>query len=288
MNSRDFDAITSMIYRQLKRWISSRSRIVSIIVQPLLWIVFLGLGFGAIFSVQNIDTSAWPGFVKVDPELLKNIVSKYFTTLFGGIDYITYLITGMLSLIAFIGSFISGISVIWDKEFGFLKETLVAPASRKLIIFGRMLGDAIINTIQSIVIILLSLVVARSINVWGIPIALAYIFIMSLGFTGLGIALALRFSSVEGFQMIVNLLTMPLMFISGIFYPLKTMPNWMKTIALFNPLTYAVHGSRYWLTCRDTGLSFMNPLFDLVALLVFTTIFTIIAMILFDKASVED
>jgi len=288
LDDRDLNAVASMIYRQLKRWISSRSRIVSVIVQPLLWIILLGLGFGAIFSAQNIDTSTWPSFVKINPELLKNIVSKYFTTLFGGVDYITYLITGMASMTAFMGSFISGISVIWDKQFGFLKETLVAPASRRSIIFGRMLGDAIINTIHSTAIILLSLLVSGSINIWGIPAALAYIFIMSLGFTGLGIALSLRFSSMEGFQMIVNLLTMPLMFMSGVFYPLKTMPDWMKTIALFNPLTYAVHGSRYWLTGTDTGLSFMNPLLDLAILSIFTTIFTTIAMILFDRASLED
>ncbi len=289
---RDLDALLALIYRQLKRWAVSRSRIVSTIIQPLLWIIFLGLGFGTVFSVQSIDLSSIIDNSTIaghiDPSVVRSILSRYFTTIFGGVDYITFLITGMASMAAFIGSFISGISVIWDKQFGFLKETLVAPASRKTIILGRIIGDSIVNTIQSLIIISLALLVAHQINSWGIPIALLYIFIMSLGFTSLGVAISLKFSSMEGFQMIVNILTMPLMFMSGVFYPISTMPDWMKFIAIMNPLTYCVYGTRYWLTGVKASLEFMNPMTSLLMLILFTIIFTMIATFSFEKTTIED
>jgi len=290
--SRDLDALVALIYRQLKRWAVSRSRIISIIIQPLLWIIFLGLGFGAVFSAQNIELSSTINNSTItkyiDPSIIRSILSKYFTAIFGGVDYITFLITGMAAMTAFIGSFISGISVIWDKQFGFLKETLVAPASRKTIILGRIIGDSIINTVQSLIIILLALLITHQINPLGIPIALLYIFMMSLGFTGLGVTISLKFSSMEGFQMIVNILTMPLMFMSGVFYPINTMPDWMKIIAFMNPLTYCVYGTRYWLAGVKSNIEFMNPATSLVILTLFSGIFTIIAMFLFEKATIEE
>ncbi|OYT55466.1 MAG: ABC transporter [Desulfurococcales archaeon ex4484_217_2] len=290
--NRDLNALTALVYRQLKRWAVSRSRIISTIIQPLLWIVFLGLGFGAVFSAQNIDLSSIIGDSSVakhiNPSDVRIVLSRYFTTAFGGVDYITFLVTGMAAMTAFIGSFISGISVIWDKQFGFLKETLVAPASRKAIILGRIIGDSIINTVQSLIIILLALLITSQINPWGIPIALLYIFLMSLGFTSVGVAISLKFSSMEGFQMIVNLLTMPLMFLSGAFYPINTMPNWMKAAAIINPLTYCVYGTRYWLAGVEIRLSFMNPITSLIILTIFTIAFTTIAMVLFDKATIEE
>ena len=290
--NRDLNALTALVYRQLKRWAVSRSRIISTIIQPLLWIVFLGLGFGAVFSAQNIDLSSIIGDSSVakhiNPSDVRIVLSRYFTTAFGGVDYITFLVTGMAAMTAFIGSFISGISVIWDKQFGFLKETLVAPASRKAIILGRIIGDSIINTVQSLIIILLALLITSQINPWGIPIALLYIFLMSLGFTSVGVAISLKFSSMEGFQMIVNLLTMPLMFLSGAFYPINTMPNWMKAAAIINPLTYCVYGTRYWLAGVEIRLSFMNPITSLIILTIFTIAFTTIAMVSFDKATIEE
>ena len=95
--------------------------------------------------------------------------------------------------------------------------------------------------IQSLLIILLALVVAHSIKLAGIPFALLYVFIMSLGLTGVGVAISLKLSSIEGFQMIVNLITMPLIFMSGAFYPVDSMPGWMKIIALLNKIERASH-----------------------------------------------
>jgi len=256
------------------------------VIQPLLWLIFLGLGFGGVFNPENIDLSKLG--INATLPLAGNIISRYFNSVFGGVDYVTYLVSGMVAMTAFIGSFISGISVIWDKQFGFLKETLVAPAPRGVIILGRIVGDAIVNTIQSIIIITLALLFTTGIKLSGIPIALLYIFIMSLGFTSLGTVISLKFQSVEGFQVIVNILTMPLMFASGVFYPVTSMPNWMQVFAMINPLTYAVHASRYWLAGASVGFDYMDSVTDLLLLAATAGVLVLLAAKAFEKTTIED
>lgn len=283
-----FNAFTAMMYRQLKRWWNARSRVIMTILNPLIWMIFLGLGWGSIFSPQNIPSI--PGVPNVPDvvSMMRTAIDNYFKQIFGGVGYVTFMITGVVVMTAFMGSFISSISVIWDKQFGFLKETLVAPAPRSIVILGRIVGDSIVTTIQSLVIVMLSIVLTNEVNFINIPLALGYIFIMSLGFTSLGTAISLKFSSMEGFQMVVNLITMPLVFMSGVFYPVTTMPDWMKWIAKFNPLTYSVHATRYWLANADVGFEYMNPLTDLAILTVFTIVMIIEAMNIFEKTTLED
>lgn len=285
-----WDALVSMIYRQLKRWASSRSRLASAVIQPLLWLIFLGLGFGGVFNPENIDLQKMGINATAIPVPLnpKDLISGYFNNVFGGVDYVTFMVSGMIAMSAFIGSFISGISVIWDKQFGFLKETMIAPAPRRTVIVGRVIGDALVNTIQSLIIVTLAVLFTPHINLAGIPLALLYVFVMAIGFTSMGVAISLKFSSMEGFQMIVNVLTMPLMFMSGVFYPVKSMPDWMQTIAMVNPLTYAVHATRYWLTGADVGFEYMTPILDLLVLAVASMVLAGIAIRLFEKSTLED
>lgn len=281
---REFNAFTAMIYRQLKRWISSPSRVISIVIQPFLWLFFIGVGFGSIFS-GNTHTE----FDNLPiPVNTTQIIQTYFTRLFGGVDYVTFIVSGLVVTTAFIGSFISGISVIWDKQFGFLKESLVAPASRRVIILGRIVGDSIVNTIQALLVIAVALPFANGLRLENIPLRLLYIFITALGFTGLGTAVSLKISSMEGFQMIVNLLTMPLMFLSGVFYPLTQMPGWMQVASKLNPLTYSVHGVRYWLAGANVGFEYMNWLLDLAVVIVFALALIAVATQMFERATIED
>jgi ABC-2 type transport system permease protein len=128
----------------------------------------------------------------------------------------------------------------------------------------------------------------NNINLVNTPIAILYVFIMTLGFTALGTTISLKFSSMEGFQMVVNLITMPLIFMSGVFYPPTTMPEWMKWIAKFNPLTYSVHAVRYWLAGANAGFEYMNPLTDLAILIAFTSLMLVTAVKTFEKTTVED
>jgi ABC-2 type transport system permease protein len=250
--------------------------------------VFLGLGWGGIFIPQSIPTA--PGIPNMPSvaDVIVKAIENYFKQLFGGVDYVTFMITGIVVMSAFMASFISGISVIWDKQFGFLKETLVASAPRSVVILGRIVGDGIVAAIQSLLIVLVSLLLTNNINLINTPIAILYVFIMTLGFTALGTTISLKFSSMEGFQMVVNLITMPLIFMSGVFYPPTTMPEWMKWIAKFNPLTYSVHAVRYWLAGANAGFEYMNPLTDLAILIAFTSLMLVTAVKTFEKTTVED
>jgi ABC-2 type transport system permease protein len=282
------NAFTAMVYRQLKRWWNNRSRIVMTVVNPLVCMVFLGLGWGGIFSPQNMPTVPGVSNMPVLIDMLRKAVENYFEQIFGGVDYITFMVTGIVVMSAFMASFISGISVIWDKQFGFLKETLVAPAPRGVVILGRIVGDSIVASVQALLIALVSLLLTTRISLINTPIAILYVFITTLGFIALGTAISLKFSSMEGFQMIVNFTTMPLIFVSGVFYPVTTMPEWMKYVAMFNPLTYSVHAVRLWLAGASVGFDYMNAITDLAILIAFTAFMTIIAVKIFEKAMVEE
>lgn len=249
-----------MTYRQLKRFASAKSRLVMSIVNPVIWIVFFGLGWSNVFNV--------PG-AKI---------------MFGGLDYLTYLASGMVAMTIMMGSFISGISVIWDKQFGFLKETLVAPTSRAEVILGRTFGDSLVTVFQGFIILMMMCFIAPQIRVTGAVPALMYGIILSMGFTSLGITLSIKLSSSEGFQMIVNLMTMPLIFMSGVFYPIENIPEWMRVIAYVNPMTYAVDGMRYWLT----GVSRFDPIMDIGLLSILTLALLLLATRTYNKATIED
>jgi ABC-2 type transport system permease protein len=281
----DLSPFIAMVYRQIKRWWSAKSRVVTTIVNPLIWIIFLGLGWGAVFKPSNVNSPTIPG---IPVNVIAKTIEEYFNRLFGGVDYVTFMVSGMAAMTVFIASFLGGISVIWDKQFGYLKETLVAPAPRWLIITGRIVGDSVVNTLQSLIIILLGFTITTRINLTGIPVALVYLFTTSIAFSSLGVVIALKLGSIEGFQMIVNLLTMPLMFMSGVFYPVNTMPEWMKTITQFNPLSYTVHAVRYWLTGASVGLEYMNPTTDITILTGAAIILLAIACWAFNKATIEE
>lgn len=255
-----------MIYRQVKRFFRAKSRVVVSIIQPVIWIFLFGMGMGGVFNFSN------------------PMINQFIKQQFGGLDYTTFLATGIVSMSIFIGSFVSGVSVIFDKQFGFLKETLVAPAPRGLVLLGRAVGDSIVVLLNSSIILALSFAISNELRPQGALVALAYGFVLSLGFTSLGIAIATKMSSMEGFQVLMNLLVMPLQFLSGIFFPIQRMPEWMQIAARANPLTYAVDGMRYWLT----GVSEFDPLLDMSLLLVLSLLFIVIAIVSFERATIED
>ena len=212
---------TTMVYRELKRFSHSRARVVGSIINPLIWLIFFGMGWSGVFS------------------------SPMASAIFGT-DYMTYLVPGIVAMTVFNMSFMQGITIIWDKQFGFLKEILVAPASRTEAILGRITGGAIMAMMQGVIILALSFALAN-LRVSGVLPALGMGFLVGIAIAGMGVAIALKMTSMEGFQMVIMMIMLPMTFLSGAFYPVKTMPNWMQWLAEINPLTYAVDGSRYYL-----------------------------------------
>ncbi|OGY17178.1 MAG: multidrug ABC transporter permease [Candidatus Chisholmbacteria bacterium RIFCSPHIGHO2_01_FULL_49_18] len=201
--------------RQLKRYWRSKSRIIGSLGQPLLFLVALGFGLGPIFERA------------------------------GGGNYIRFLSPGIIGQGILFMAIFSGIELIWDRQFGFLKETLVAPVSRFEIMIGRTLGGATIALVQGVIVFLLTLAVGFRPQQWIlIPMAIFLMLLISLFYTALGTAIASTMRDFHGFQLIMNFLVMPTFFLSGALFPLDQTPAFIRTLSSFNPLTYGVDGLR--------------------------------------------
>ncbi len=209
----------SVIYilwlRQMKRYFRSRARIIGALGQPLLYLFALGFGFGAVFERA------------------------------GEGNYLQFLVPGIIAMSILFTSMFNGLEIIWDRQFGFLKETLVAPVSRVQIMLGRTLGGATVAVFQGMIILAISFLIGfRLANPLAMPAALVFMFLIATLFTALGTAIASLLDDMQGFQLIMNFLVMPLFFLSGALFPLKDLPVAVSVIVRLNPLSYGVDGLR--------------------------------------------
>lgn len=201
--------------RQLKRYFRSRARMIGSLGQPVLFLVALGFGFGPIYAKA------------------------------GQGSYIQFIAPGVIGMGIIFTAIFSGIEIIWDRQFGFLKETLVAPVSRFNIMLGRTLGGATVAALQGFVVFLLTLVVGfRPTNLWLLPVAILFMILTAIVFTAFGTALATKLQDMQAFPLIMNFLVMPMFFLSGALFPLKGLPVAIEWIARVNPLAYGVDGMR--------------------------------------------
>lgn len=243
-------AIYILWLRQLKRYFRSKSRIIGSLGQPLLFLVALGFGFGPIYQKA------------------------------GGGSYIEFLAPGIIAMSVIFTAIFSGIEIIWDRKFGFLKETLVAPVSRLSIMLGRTLGGATVATLQGCIVFVLSMIVGFRPVGWGLSLAaLAFIFVTALLFTALGTAIASLLEDMQGFQLIMNFLVMPLFFLSGALFPLQGLPGPIRIVTYFDPLSYSVDGLQGALI----GHSQFSLGFDLMVLTVITVLLLSLGAYLFSR-----
>jgi len=207
--------------RQLKRYYRSRARMFGSLSQPVLFLVALGFGFGPIYQKA------------------------------GGGNYIQFIAPGIIAMSIIFTSMFTGLEVIYDRQFGFLKETLVAPVPRWTIMLGRTLGGATVATLQGIVVFLIALLIGfRPENIFLAPLALIYMIFIAIFFTAFGTAIASRMDDMQAFPIIINFLIMPLFFLSGALFPLDGLPKAIRTITYVNPLSYGVDGIRGVLTSQ--------------------------------------
>ena len=201
--------------RQIKRYLRSRSRIIGSLAQPLLFLLALGYGFGSIFQKA------------------------------GQGNYLNFLAPGIIGMSIIFTAIFSGIEIIWDRQFGFLKEMMVAPISRLNIMIGRTLGGATVATMQGIIVMAISFLFGFHIYSWGgiIPTILV-MFLVALLFTSLGTMIASLLDDMQGFQLIMNFLIMPLFFLSGALFPLQNLPKTLAIIARLDPLSYGIDAFR--------------------------------------------
>lgn len=239
--------------RQVKKYFRSRSRIIGSLGQPILFLLAFGFGFGSLYQRA------------------------------GGGNYIQFLAPGIIAMSVLFTSIFTGIEIIWDRQFGFLKETMVAPVSRFEIMLGRTLGGATVGAIQGVVVFLLTLIVGfRPENVLILPFSLIFVFLIGVLFTSLGTAIASKLEDMQGFQLIMNFLVMPIFFLSGALFPLKGLPKAMEIVTRLDPLTYGVDALRGTLI----NIWEFSLVTDFIILGIFTIILLAIGSYLFSKIQI--
>lgn len=239
--------------RQIKRYIRSKSRIFGALGQPILFLVALGYGLGPVFQKA------------------------------GEGNYLQFIAPGIIGMSIIFTSVFSGIEIIWDRQFGFLKETLVAPISRFNIMLGRTLGGATVATFQGIIVFFISLLIGfRPTNIYLIFPAFIIMFFIALLFTAIGTAIASQLEDMQGFQLIVNFLIMPIFFLSGAVFPLEDSPKILMTVVKIDPLSYGIDAMRSLLI----GSSYFGMPLDILVLLLITLLFILIGSYLFSRIEV--
>lgn len=209
------DTVYILWLRQIKRYFRSRSRIIGALGQPALFLFALGYGFGPVFQRA------------------------------GHGNYVQFLVPGIIAMTILFTSMFSGIEIIWDRQFGFLKETLVAPVSRLHIMIGRTLGGATVAVFQGLIVLAIAFLGGfRIVNFINLPVALVFMFLIAILFTALGTAVASMLEDMQGFQLIMNFLIQPLFFLSGALFPLQGLPKALTYITNINPLSYGVDALR--------------------------------------------
>jgi ABC-2 type transport system permease protein len=203
--------------REIIRFWREPSRIVGMIAQPLLYLLLVGNGIAHGFHLNAAR----------------------------GVDYLTYMFPGIVGMSVLFTSIFGAVSIVWDREFGFLKEVLVSPVPRAAVALGKAFGSASIAGMQGALLLLLAPTVGIGLSVGMFFGMLGVLILVSLALTGLGIAIASRMDSMQGFQVVMNFLIMPMFFLSGALYPLKGMPAWLGSLMRIDPLTYGVDALRH-------------------------------------------
>jgi ABC-2 type transport system permease protein len=248
-------AIAMLWLREMKRTWRAKSRIIGSIMMPLFFLVFLGSGFRRA-TLPNM------------PE---------------GVDYISYLIPGSIGMMLLFSSIFGGLQVLWDKEFGFLKEIMVTPVSRLSIVLGRMAGGSTVALAQSLLILFLSALFGFKIqSANGFFTAFLFMILIAFTFIGLGLAFASKMKDMHGFQLVINFVVFPLFFLSGALYPVKGLPSILKPLVYMDPLTYGIDGLRFGLL----GVSTYSPVLDLAILTGICVIVVTVGSILFETSDV--
>jgi len=199
--------------REIIKFSRTRSRIVSSVVMPIVWLTFIGVGFSS--SVQ-----------------------------IPGVEYMDFLAPGIIGMIILFTSIFSGVSVIWDRQFGFLKEILVAPVSRTSIVLGKTMGGATVAVIHGAIMLAISSAMGLIPFDSNFAAAFGFMGLTSVCFVSIGLIIATQMRSMEGFQTIMSFLIMPIFFLSGALFPIENTPGWMQLASYFDPLTYGIDGIR--------------------------------------------
>lgn len=213
------NAIYILWLRQLKRFIRKRANIIGALGQPIIFLLAFGFGLGPIFARA------------------------------GAGDYIQFVAPGIICMTVLFTAMFTGVEIIWDKQFGFLKETFVAPISRLEIFIGKTLGGATVAIIQGLLVFFITLLVGfRPTDLAMLPVAFLFLVITAFLFSAVGTAMAARLEDMQSFPLIMNFIIQPLFYLSGALFPLVGLPKALELVTKVNPLSYGVDGMRFALS----------------------------------------
>jgi ABC-2 type transport system permease protein len=246
-------AIYILWLRELKRYSRSRAQIVASLGQPMLYLLVLGFGLGPVFQRA------------------------------GNGNYFQFVAPGVISMSVLFSSIFSGLGLLWDRQFGFLKETLVAPVPRIQIMIGRTLGGCTVAIIQGLLVTTITVIAGfRPANYYAIPVALGFMLLIALLFAAVGVAIGSSLQDMQGFQLIMNFLVLPIFFLSGAMFPLADQKLPLRIATGIDPLSYGVDGLRSALL----GTSFYGQLTDFLVLAALGSILMVFGAYRFSKIEV--
>ncbi len=249
----NFNAIYVLWLREMKRFFRAKSRVIGVMLMPLFFLLGLGVGLGALVHLNS------------------------------GVSYLQFIVPGIIGMSLMSTAVSSGFSVIWDRQFGFLKEIMVTPNSRTSIVLGRAAGGSTTAMISATVVTVIAILIGfKAVLTATSLLAIVFMILIAMTFISLGLILASIISDIQGFGLITNFFTLPLLFLSNSIFPISTLPSVVQDVAYFNPLTYGVDGIR-----GSLGSASLFPLTtDLGVMIVVVIIMVSIAAYAFSKSEV--
>ena len=254
MRQSDLNAIYVVVARELIKFVRERSRLVSTLARPLIWLFLVGGGMSRVVS----------------PAM--------------GVPYMQFIFPGIIGMTILFSSIFSSISIIWDKEFGFMKEMLAAPVSRFSIVVGKALSGTAVSTIQALLIVLLFPLLGLRLGLSQIILVLCISMLLAFCLSSLGILIASFYESFESFSVIMNFIVMPMFFLSGAMYPVKLLPHVLGIFTRINPLTYGIDALKYMVFPLSTLVAHDFPLgLDIAVIASSSIVFVMIAGNVFER-----
>jgi ABC-2 type transport system permease protein len=254
----ELKGIYALWYREMKVFLRERSRVISSIINPLLWLLIIGGGLGSAVS-------------------------------FEGYNVMTFIFPGVLIQTALFSSVFFGVYIVWDKKIDFMKEVLVAPMRRTSLFVGKIIGGSTDTLLQILILFTIGIIFSLSgimpglqLTVFSVAVSLVFLLITTVGLVSIGLIIGSQMESPEGFQLIISFVIFPLFFLSGSLFPITNLPKWLAPFIFINPVTYAVDGIRGVLI----GKFQFSLLFDFALVSLFALVMILIGTYAFKKMKI--
>ena len=236
--------------REIKHFYRQRIQVITSLATPVIWLALFGYALSGGLPGFNLSSMGIEGIPTVLTFIILSlnlgIVTNYFLLNLTSVSYISFLSSGIVAMTVMFTAMFAGVSIVFDRRFGYLNKLLVSPIPRSSIMFGKMISATVRAMIQGLIVIVLALFLGAKMYTGpiGVIIAIPYMILFTLGFSGMSTAVGIKMAEHEEFFGVINLILLPLFFASGALVPVELMPGWLQVVAYFNPLTYAVDAIR--------------------------------------------